>query len=101
MRRSTTETKPKRAERPKEVRREGNDRVTKTEVDVSKVTRKASFYADSKASIGVLSLASEVKLGSVEASKRQGLKSSDRSGIGTREPSRRAQDEREFRLNSA
>ena len=32
------------------------------------------FYANNKASIGVISLASEVKLGSVEASKRQGLR---------------------------
>ena len=82
MRRSTTETKTKRAERPKEVTREGNDRVTKTEVDVSKVTRKVGFYTEKpigrlwhgahggiKPSIGLLSIASEVKLGSIEASK--------------------------------
>ena len=80
MRRSTTETKTKRAERPKEVTCEGNDRVTKTEVDFSKVTRKVGFYTKNpigrlwhgahggtKASVGLLSIASEVKLGSIEA----------------------------------
>ena len=72
MRRSTTETKTNRAEPPKEVTREGNDRVIKTEVDVTKVMRNVRFYAARALSIGVLSLATEIKLGSVEASKRQG-----------------------------
>ena len=74
MRQSTAETKTNRAERPKEVTREGNDRVIKTEVDVTKVMRKVGFYAARAHSIGVLSRASEIKLGSVEAFKRQGLR---------------------------
>ena len=74
MRRSTTETKTNRAERPKEVTREGNDRIIKTEVDVTKVIRKVGFYAARAHLIGAMSLASEIKLGSVEASKRQGLR---------------------------
>ena len=74
MRRSTTETKTNRAERPIVVTRDGNDRVVKTKVDVTKVMRNVGFYLDRTHSIGVLSLASEVKLGSIEASKQQGLK---------------------------
>ena len=69
---SPTETKTNRAERPKEVTREGNDRVIKTEVGVTKVIRKVGFYAARAHLIGAMSLASEIKLGSVEASKRQG-----------------------------
>ena len=74
MRRSTTETKTNRAERPKEVTRDGNDRVTKTEVDVTKVMRNVGFYAGRPHSIWVLSPSSEVKLGTVPAAKRQALR---------------------------
>ena len=74
MRRSTTETKTNRAERPKVVTREGKDKVTKTEVDVTKVTRNVGFYAGSQHAIGVVSLASELKLGTVPAAKREGLR---------------------------
>jgi len=71
MRRSTTETKTNRAERPKVVTREGKDKVTKTEVDVTKVTRNVGFYAGSQHAIGVVSLASEL---TVPAAKREGLR---------------------------
>ena len=74
MRRSTTETKTNRAERPKVVTREGNDKVTKTEVDVTKVMRNVGFYAVRAHLIGAMSLASEIKLGSVPAAKRQDLR---------------------------
>ena len=74
MRRSTTETKTNRAERPKVVTREGKDKVTKTEVDVTKVVRNVGFYAGSQHAIGVVSHASELKLGTVPAAKREGLR---------------------------
>ena len=74
MRRSTTETKTNRAERPKVVTREGKDKVTKTEVDVTKVMRNVGFYAVRAHLIGAMSLASEIKLGSVPAAKRQDLR---------------------------
>ena len=74
MRRSTTETKTNRAERPKVVTREGKDKVTKTEVDVTKVIRNVGFYAGSQHANGVVSLASELKLGTVPAAKREGLR---------------------------
>ena len=74
VRRSTTETKTNRAECPKEVTRDGNDRVVKTEVDVTKVMRNVGLYAGRTHSIGVLSLSSEVKLGTVPAAKRQALR---------------------------
>ena len=55
------------------VTREGNDKVTKTEVDVAKVMRNVGFYAVRAHLIGAMSLASEIR-GSVEASKIQGLR---------------------------
>ena len=74
MRRSTTETKTNRAERPKVVTREGKDKVTKTEVDVTKVTRNVGFYAASQHLIGLASLQADLKLGTVPAAKREGLR---------------------------
>jgi len=74
MRRSTTETKTNRAERPKVVTREGKDKVTKTEVDVTKVIRNVGFYGDTQHTIGVVSLASDLTLGRIPAAKRQGLR---------------------------
>ena len=113
MRRSTTETKTNRAERPKEFTREGNDRVVKTEVDVTKVIRKVGFYTATAHLIGAMSLASEIKLGSVEASKRQGLRDEQKkiladlekagkltprikSRLGATKRTRRARDEPNF-----
>ena len=74
MRRSTTETKTDRAERPKVVTREGKDKVTKTEVDVTKVIRNVGFYGDTQHTIGVVSLASDLTLGRIPVAKRQGLR---------------------------
>ena len=86
MRRSTTETKTKHSEKPKEVKREGNDRVTKTEVDVTKVTRKVGFYTKKpvgklwhgahggiKTFLAMLSVATEVKIHNADAAKQQDL----------------------------
>ena len=67
MRRSTTETKTNRAERPKVVTREGKDKVTKTEVDVTKVTRNVGFYAASQHLIGLASLQADIKLKAILA----------------------------------
>ena len=56
------------------VTREGKDKVTKTEVDVTKVIRNVGFYAGSQHAIGMVSLASELKLGTVPAAKTEGLR---------------------------
>ena len=81
MWRSITETKTNRGDSFKIFTREGKDKVTKTEVDVTKVTRNVGFYAGSQHAIGVVSLASELKLGTVPAAKREGLREEMRTII--------------------
>ena len=49
MQRTTTETTTKRAAHPKEVTRVGNDRVTKTEFDISRQTRQVGFFRAAQA----------------------------------------------------
>ena len=49
MQRTTTETTTKRAAHPKEVTRVGNDRVTKTELDISRKTRQVGFFRAAQA----------------------------------------------------